>query len=88
MLEIYVSSIDNIPNAKASPFLFATVQNRMHRAAHGHTEGAFTPQDRVGQLTMRNLEIEDSREKVFVYSKARLIGINSIAYRPETSVPL
>ncbi len=37
-------------------------------------EGAFTPQDRIGQLTMRNLDIEDSREKLFVYSKAGLIG--------------
>ena len=36
--------------------------------------GSFSPLDRIGQLTMRNLDIEDSREKLFVYSKAGLIG--------------
>jgi argininosuccinate synthase len=37
-------------------------------------EGAFTPQDRIGQLHMRNLDIADSRAKLFVYSKAGLLG--------------
>ena len=37
-------------------------------------EGSFTPQDRIGQLTMRNLDIGDSRAKLFVYAKAGLIG--------------
>ncbi|MDX2152277.1 MAG: argininosuccinate synthase [Bryobacteraceae bacterium] len=36
--------------------------------------GAFTPQDRIGQLTMRNLDITDSRDKLFVYAKAGLLG--------------
>ena len=37
-------------------------------------QGSFTPQDRIGQLTMRNLDISDSRAKLFVYAKAGLIG--------------
>ncbi len=37
-------------------------------------EGAFTPQDRIGQLTMRNLDITDTRDKLAVYAKAGLIG--------------
>lgn len=37
-------------------------------------EGAFTPQDRIGQLHMRNLDIADSRAKLFVYFKAGLLG--------------
>lgn len=37
-------------------------------------EGAFTPQDRIGQLTMRNLDITDSRDKLFVYANAGLLG--------------
>jgi argininosuccinate synthase len=37
-------------------------------------EGSFTPQDRIGQLTMRNLDITDSRAKLFVYANAGLIG--------------
>jgi argininosuccinate synthase len=36
--------------------------------------GAFTPADRIGQLTMRNLDIEDTRSKLGVYSKAGLLG--------------
>jgi argininosuccinate synthase len=40
-------------------------------------EGAFTPQDRIGQLTMRNLDITDSRAKLFVYSAAGLLGPKS-----------
>src|SRR5207249_1317091 len=34
---------------------------------------AFTPQDRIGQLTMRNLDIEDTRDKLFVYMKTGLL---------------
>ncbi|MBS1859575.1 MAG: argininosuccinate synthase [Acidobacteria bacterium] len=37
-------------------------------------EGAFTPQDRIGQLTMRNLDITDSRAKLFIYAHAGLLG--------------
>jgi argininosuccinate synthase len=33
----------------------------------------FSPQDRIGQLTMRNLDITDTREKLVVYSKAGLL---------------
>ena len=37
-------------------------------------ESAFTPQDRIGQLTMRNLDIADTREKLFTYARAGLLG--------------
>jgi argininosuccinate synthase len=37
-------------------------------------ESAFTPQDRIGQLTMRNLDIEDTREKLFTYGRAGLLS--------------
>jgi argininosuccinate synthase len=37
-------------------------------------KGEFTPQDRIGQLTMRNLDITDSRDKLFVYSQAGLLS--------------
>jgi argininosuccinate synthase len=32
-------------------------------------DAAFGPLDRIGQLTMRNLDIDDSREKLDVYRK-------------------
>ena len=35
---------------------------------------AFTPQDRIGQLTMRNLDISDTREKLLTYTGAGLLA--------------
>ncbi len=35
---------------------------------------AFSPQDRIGQLTMRNLDISDTREKLLIYAKTGLIA--------------
>jgi argininosuccinate synthase len=37
-------------------------------------KGEFAPVDRIGQLTMRNLDITDSREKLFIYAKAGLLS--------------
>jgi argininosuccinate synthase len=34
----------------------------------------FTPADRIGQLTMRNLDIADTREKLRMYGEAGLLG--------------
>jgi argininosuccinate synthase len=41
----------------------------------------FTPQDRIGQLTMRNLDIVDTREKLLTYAKTGLLS-------PSESSPL
>ena len=35
---------------------------------------AFSPQDRIGQLTLRNLDLADTREKLITYTKAGLLG--------------
>jgi argininosuccinate synthase len=40
----------------------------------------FTPADRVGQLTMRNLDIADTRDKLGIYGEVGLLG--------ESGVPL
>ena len=37
-------------------------------------EAFFTPQDRIGQLTMRNLDIIDTRDKLLIYTQTGLIG--------------
>jgi argininosuccinate synthase len=37
-------------------------------------ESAFSPQDRIGQLTMRNLDIADTRDKLLVYMRAGLLA--------------
>jgi argininosuccinate synthase len=36
-------------------------------------QGEFDPSDRIGQLTMRNLDIEDSREKLDIYRSVGLL---------------
>jgi len=41
----------------------------------------FTPQDRIGQLTMRNLDIVDTREKLLTYARTGLL-------RPSENSPL
>src|SRR5437764_10386403 len=40
-------------------------------------EQFFTPADRIGQLTMRNLDISDTRDKLRVYGDAGLLGESS-----------
>jgi len=37
-------------------------------------EAHFTPADRIGQLTMRNLDIADTRDKLRLYGEAGLLG--------------
>jgi argininosuccinate synthase len=45
-------------------------------------EGSFTPADRIGQLTMRDLDIADTRHKLGIYTGAGLLG------GAEGSIPL
>ncbi len=40
-------------------------------------EGAFSAADRIGQLSMRNLDIDDTRDKLGVYGRAGLLGSGS-----------
>jgi argininosuccinate synthase len=45
-------------------------------------ESAFSPQDRIGQLTMRNLDISDTREKLRVYVETGLLAPASSSSLP------
>ena len=38
-------------------------------------ESVFTPLDRIGQLTMRNLDIVDTRDKLEIYAKTGLLSL-------------
>ncbi|CAM3636307.1 argininosuccinate synthase [Bordetella bronchialis] len=46
-------------------------------------ESVFSPQDRIGQLTMRNLDITDTRDKLFTYVKAGLLAPSAGAALPQ-----
>jgi argininosuccinate synthase len=45
-------------------------------------ESVFSPQDRIGQLTMRNLDIVDTREKLRIYAGAGLLSLGGAAALP------
>lgn len=59
VLDIYATSVDYAPDAEASQTFFATVQNKMHWATHGHTaaeviaERADASQPLMGMLHTR-----------------------------------
>ena len=42
----------------------------------------FTPADRVGQLTLRNLDISDTRQKLRLYGEAGLLGDSTTGAAP------
>jgi argininosuccinate synthase len=50
-------------------------------------EGAFSPADRIGQLTMRNLDIQDTRQKLGIYTGVGLLGASSDGAIPLLSAP-
>jgi argininosuccinate synthase len=45
-------------------------------------ESAFSPQDRIGQLTMRNLDIADTREKLLIYASSGLLANSEASPMP------
>ena len=45
-------------------------------------ESAFSPQDRIGQLTLRNLDIIDTRDKLLTYMKTGLLATSSSGALP------
>ncbi len=59
VLDIYATSVDYTPEAEVSQQFFATVQNKMHWATHGHTaaeiihERADAGEPFMGMLTTR-----------------------------------
>jgi argininosuccinate synthase len=46
-------------------------------------ESSFSPKDRIGQLTMRNLDIMDTREKLVTYAKAGLLTMTTGTNMPQ-----
>ncbi|MBK5223409.1 MAG: argininosuccinate synthase [Acidimicrobiia bacterium] len=58
------------------------------RLSMERSDSVFSPLDRIGQLTMRNLDIEDSRQKLGVYRRAGSLAASAADVRvlgsPET----
>jgi argininosuccinate synthase len=47
------------------------------------TESAFSPRDRIGQLTMRNLDITDTRAKLRTYAETGLLTLSKGMEMPQ-----
>ena len=47
------------------------------------TDSTFSPRDRIGQLTMRNLDITDTREKLIAYAQSGLLTLSHGAEIPQ-----
>jgi argininosuccinate synthase len=47
------------------------------------TDSAFSPRDRIGQLTMRNLDITDTRAKLLTYAETGLLTLSKGAEMPQ-----
>jgi argininosuccinate synthase len=50
-------------------------------------EATFTPQDRIGQLTMRNNDIADTREKLVSYVSSGLLTMSDSVAVPQIQAP-
>lgn len=67
VLDIYSTSVDYTPNTEASQLFFATVQNKMHWAAHGHTAAeviharAGSTKPRMGLHIIRKADVDDPK---------------------------
>src|SRR6202012_4326895 len=47
------------------------------------TDSVFSPRDRIGQLTMRNLDITDTRAKLLTYAESGLLTLSTGANMPQ-----
>ena len=64
-----------ILDTKSTNLTYAPERLSMEKVA----DQAFGPLDRIGQLTMRNLDIDDSRNKLDVYREAGTLGPGGLA---------
>jgi len=53
----------------------ANLTYKPERLSMEKVAGSFTPLDRIGQLTMRNLDIVDTRDKLGIYTRSGLLTL-------------
>jgi argininosuccinate synthase len=70
----------SILNTESPNLTFAPERLSMEK-----TESAFSPRDRIGQLTMRNLDITDTRAKLMTYAQTGLITLSRGSEMPQLS---
>ena len=65
----------SIINTTGENFTYSPERLSMERVE----DAPFGPLDRIGQLTMRNLDIQDTREKLEIYRQAGTLDANTLA---------
>jgi argininosuccinate synthase len=68
----------SILNTESANLTFAPERLSMEK-----TESTFSPRDRIGQLTMRNLDITDTRAKLQTYAASGLIKLSKGSEMPQ-----
>ena len=66
---------DSIINTTGENFTYLPERLSMERVE----DAPFGPLDRIGQLTMRNLDIQDTRQKLEIYRQAGTLDANTLA---------
>ena len=79
-LELRRGNDYSILNTESTNLTFSPERLSMEK-----TESSFSPRDRIGQLTMRNLDITDTRAKLQTYASAGLIKLSSGSEMPQLS---
>ena len=69
-LELRRGNDYSILNTESANLTYAPERLSMEKV----DDAAFTPADRIGQLTMRNLDISDTRAKLALYGEAGLLS--------------
>ena len=61
----------------------ANLTYQPERLSMEKVESPFSPRDRIGQLTMRNLDITDTRAKLLIYSETGLLAPSETLALPQ-----
>ena len=77
-LELRRGNDYSILNTESANLTFSPERLSMEK-----TESAFSPRDRIGQLTMRNLDITDTRAKLQTYAASGLINLGKGTSMPQ-----
>jgi argininosuccinate synthase len=78
-LELRRGNDYSIANTQSPNLTYAPERLSMEKVE----DAPFTPADRIGQLTMRNLDITDTRAKLNIYAKTGLISAGEGATIPQ-----
>ncbi len=77
-LELRRGNDYSILNTESANLTFSPERLSMEK-----TESTFSPRDRIGQLTMRNLDITDTRAKLQIYAASGLVKLGKGSEMPQ-----